>query len=175
MTECLSQALHVGYSVENAFKEALEEMKILYPGKSMIRNELEHIVRQLKIQIPLEQILYEFSKRVELEDVSNFVSVFAAAKRSGGDMIAIIQNTANQISEKVEVKREIDIILASKKYEFRMMCIIPYVMILYLQFSFPEFMGVLYGNAMGIGVMTLCLAVYVLACMLGLRLIKIDV
>lgn len=175
MTECVAQALSVGYSAENSFKEALEEMKILYPGKSMIGKELEYIVRKLKVQIPLEQILDEFAQRVELEDVGNFSSVFAAAKRSGGDMIAIIQNTASQISEKVEVKREIDIILASKKYEFRIMCVIPYVMILYLQLSFPEFMGVLYGNIMGIGVMTVCLAVYVLACVIGLRLIKIDV
>ena len=132
-------------------------------------------MRKLRLQIPMEQVLQEFSQRVELEDVRNFASVFTAAKRSGGDMVAIIQNTVSQISEKIEVKREIDIILASKKYEFRVMCVIPYVMILYLQLSFPEFMGVLYGNAIGIGVMTLCLTVYVGACMLGLRLIRIDV
>lgn len=175
MMECVAQALSVGYSAENAFREAKEEMKILYPGKSMIENELEHIVRKLRLQIPMEQVLQEFSQRVELEDVRNFASVFTAAKRSGGDMVAIIQNTVSQISEKIEVKREIDIILASKKYEFRVMCVIPYVMILYLQLSFPEFMGVLYGNAIGIGVMTLCLTVYVGACMLGLRMIRIDV
>ena len=90
-------------------------------------------------------------------------------------MIAIIQNTSAQICEKIDVKREIDIILASKKYEFRIMCAIPYVMIMYLQFSFPEFVDVLYGNVVGIGVMTLCLGIYAGACIYGFRLIKIVV
>ena len=175
MTECIAQALNVGYSAENSFKEAVKEMQILHPGNSMIGEELTYIVRKIKLQIPLEQILEEFARRVELEDVRNFATVFAAAKKSGGDMIAIIQNTSVQISEKIDVKREIDIILAAKKYEFRIMCIIPYVMILYMQFSFPDFMEVLYGNAIGIGVMTVCLVIYGGACVLGLKLISIDV
>lgn len=175
MTECVAQALKVGYSAENALKEAAEEMKILYPGDSMIGVEMEYMIRKLRLQIPLEQILEEFAQKVELEDVKNFAAVFAAAKRSGGDMIAIIHNTAAQISDKIDVKREIDIVLASKKYEFRIMCVIPYVMILYMQSAFPEFMGVLYGNVIGIGVMTICLGTYAGACVLGLRLIRIDI
>lgn len=175
MTECVASALNVGYSAENAFKEAQKEMRIIYQGKTMIGNELDYIVRKIRLQIPLEQVVDEFAKRVELEDVNNFATVFAAAKRSGGDMIAIIHNTASQIGEKVDVKREIDIILASKKYEFRVMCVIPYAMILYMQLSFPEFMQSLYGNVFGIGVMTLCLGVYAAACVLGAKMIKIDV
>lgn len=175
MTECVAAALNVGYSAENAFKEAQKEMKVMYEGKTMMGNELDYIVRKIRLQIPLEQILDEFAKRVELDDVKNFATVFAAAKRSGGDMIAIIHNTATQIGEKIDVKREIDIILASKKYEFRVMCVIPYAMILYMQLSFPEFMESLYGNVIGIGVMTLCLGAYAFACILGARLIRIDV
>lgn len=175
MTECVASALNVGYSAENAFKEAQKEMRIIYQEKTMISEELDYIVRKIRLQVPLEHILDEFAKRVELDDVKNFAAVFATAKRSGGDMIAIIHNTASQIGEKVDVKREIDIILASKKYEFRVMCVIPYAMILYMQLSFPEFMQSLYGNVIGIGVMTICLGAYAFACVLGTKLIKIDV
>ena len=175
MTECVAAALNVGYSAENAFKEAKKEMKVLYIEKSMIGTELDFIVRKIRLQIPLEQILEEFAKRVELEDVKNFATVFASAKRSGGDMIAIINNTASQIGEKIDVKREIDIILAAKKYEFKIMCVIPYAMIMYMQLSFPEFMQSLYGNLIGIGVMTICLGAYAFACILGARLIRIEV
>lgn len=175
MCESVAQALGVGYSAENAWKEAYQDMKILFLPNTLIRKEMELIVRKLKLQIPLEQVLDEFAARVALEDVKNFTSVFTSAKRSGGDMIAIIQNTSAQICEKINVKREIDVILASKKYEFRIMCAIPYVMIMYLQFSFPEFMSVLYGNVVGIGVMTICLGIYIGACVLGLKLIRIDI
>jgi len=175
MIACVAQALNIGYSAENAFKEAQSELNILYPGKSMIGEELKIIIRKLKLQIPLEQILEEFAKKVELEDVKNFAVVVMAAKRSGGNMIAIIQNASLQISEKIEVKKEIDVIIAAKKYEFQVMCVVPYIMILYMQFSFPEFVDVLYGNVVGIGVMTLCLGIYAGACIYGFRLIKIVV
>jgi len=175
MTECISAVLNVGYSVENALKEAQKEMKILYPDKSLIGMELELMIRKVRLQIPTEMILEEFAARVELEDVRNFAVVFAAAKRSGGDMIAIIQNTVMQIGEKIDVKKEIDVILASKKYEFRIMCVIPYVMIMYMQLSFPEFMEALYGNLVGSGVMTVCLGIYIAAYVIGVRLIRIEV
>lgn len=171
----LSSSLNTGYSVENAFRETQKEMRLIYPEKARISKELQIIVRQLRLQVTVEQVLEEFAGRVELEDLRSFASVFISAKRSGGDMLAIIKDTAGQISDKIDVKREIDTILAAKQYEFRVMSAVPYVIIGYMSFSFPEFMDSLYGNAAGTGVMTVCLMVYIGAYYLGLRIIRIEV
>lgn len=173
--QAVSAALNTGYSVENSFREAQKELRQLYSGDVRISKELQMIVRQLRIQVPMEQILEEFSLRVQTEDVRNFVTVFAAAKKSGGNMIAIIQDTVRQIGDKIDVKREIDTMLAAKRYEFRVMSMIPYGIIGYMSLSFPEFMDSLYGNVLGIGVMTVCLGIYLGAYYLGVRLIKIEV
>ena len=175
MIQDMASALNSGYSAENALREAQKEMKLLYTPEEPISREMEMMVRQMRLQVPLEQVLEEFAARVELEDVENFAAVFSAAKRSGGDMIGIIQNTAGQIGDKIEVRREIDTILAAKKYEFKVMSWIPYGIILYLILSFPEFTACLYGNLAGTGVMTVCLLVYTGACALGERLVNIEV
>lgn len=173
--QAVSSALNTGYSVENAFREAQKELKLIYPETARISKEMLIIVRQLRIHVAMEQILEEFGMRVQTEDVRNFVTVFAAAKKSGGNMIAIIQDTARQIGDKIDVKREIDTILAAKKYEFRVMSAIPYAIIGYMSLSFPEFMDSLYGNVFGIGVMTVCLVIYLGAYYLGIRLTRIEV
>ncbi len=173
--QAVSSALRTGYSMENAFKEAQKELVRIYPGNARISKEMLVIVRQLQIHMPMEKILEEFGVRAQTEDVRNFVTVFASAKKSGGNMIAVIQDTARQIGDKIEVKREIDTILAAKRYEFRVMTVIPYAIIAYMSLSFPEFMGCLYGNAVGVGVMTLCLGIYMGAYYLGVRMIKIEV
>ena len=147
----------------------------IYPAEARISKELQMTVRQLRLQMPMEQILEEFSLRVQTEDVRNFVTVFVAAKKSGGNMIAIIQDTVRQIGDKMDVKREIDTILAAKRYEFRVMSAIPYAIIGYMSLSFPEFMDSLYGNVLGRGVMTVCLGIYLAAYYLGVRLIRIEV
>ena len=173
--QAVSSALNTGYSVENAFREAQKELKLIYPEGARISKELLIITRQLQIHVPLEQVLEEFGERTRTEDVQNFVTVFAAAKKSGGNMIAIIQDTVRQISDKIDVKREIDTILASKRYEFRVMSAVPYAIIGYMSLSFPEFMESLYGNVLGIGVMTVCLGIYTGAYYLGVRMVRIEV
>ena len=175
MIQSLSAALNTGYSVENAFYETQKELKILYPPEARISKELLVITRKLRIHIPVEQVLEEFAEQVLSEDVKSFVTVFVTAKKSGGDMIGIIRNTANQIGDKIEVKREIDTMLAAKKYEFQIMSVLPYGIIGYMSLSFPEFMNELYGNMAGIGVMTLCLGIYAGAYYLGIRILRIDV
>ena len=166
---------YVAGFVENAFYETQKELKILYPPEARISKELLVITRKLRIHIPVEQVLEEFAEQVLSEDVKSFVTVFVTAKKSGGDMIGIIRNTANQIGDKIEVKREIDTMLAAKKYEFQIMSVVPYGIIGYMSLSFPEFMNELYGNMAGIGVMTLCLGIYAGAYYLGIRILRIDV
>ena len=169
--QAMASALNTGYSVENALLEAQKELRLLYPEDARISREFLVMARQLRLHVPMEQILEEFAGRSGQEDVENFVAVFAAARKSGGDMISIIRNTANQI----DVKREIDTVLAAKKYEFRVMAAIPYAIIGYMSLSFPEFMDSLYGNIMGIGVMSACLTMYLGAYYLGARIIRIEV
>ncbi|MCQ2508061.1 MAG: type II secretion system protein F [Dorea sp.] len=170
----LAAQLAVGYSVENAWKETKKDLSLIYREDSRIMKELSIMLRQLRIQMPMEQVMNDFAERVQVDDVQSFVTVFVAAKKNGGDMLRIIQDTVSQISEKIEMKREISTILASKKYEFRVMTIIPYGIIAYMSLSFPEFMDALYGNLIGIGVMTGCLLVYLGAYSLGMGMINIE-
>ena len=56
----------------------------LYREGSRIRTEFERMVRELDMNLTAEQVLTSFSKRVNQEDVNNFVTVFAAAKEQEG-------------------------------------------------------------------------------------------
>lgn len=175
MIQSMASSLNVGYSVENAMKQAQKEMLFLYPENAAICTELKYMVQQIYIHIPMEGILEDFSERVRIEEVKNFSGVFTAAKRSGGDMIAIIRSTTEQISDRIEVQREIQTVLAANQYEFQVMSVIPYFIIAYMSFSFPEFMDYLYKTAAGMGVMSICLCIYLSAYALGVKLIKIEV
>ena len=126
------------------------------------------------MNLTAEQVLTSFSKRVNQEDVNNFVTVFAAAKRTGGDSISILKETVRIIGGKIETEREIQTVLAAKRLEFHVMCVIPLGMIGYMRMAFPEFLNVLYGNIPGVLLMTGCMVVYLFAYRLGNRIIKIE-
>lgn len=173
--QSLSSSMRVGYSVENAMKETKRDLSLLYKEDAAIQREFAHMVRQIYLQVPMEQIMEDWSGRVEQEDVRNFVNVFVMARKSGGNMLGIIKNTTDQIRDKLEVRAEIETMLAARKYEFKVMSAIPFGMIAYMKISFPEFMKILYGNPLGIGVMSVCLGIYFGAYMLGERIVNIEV
>ena len=112
--QILSSLLKAGYSVENAIRETEKDLRPLYREGSRIRTEFERMVRELDMNLTAEQVLTSFSKRVNQEDVNNFVTVFAAAKRTGGDSISILKETVRIIGGKIETEREIQTVLADK-------------------------------------------------------------
>lgn len=175
MIQTISSALNTGYSIENAIKESQKELRLVYAEKEPVSRELAILVRQLRMQIPVEQAVTELADRTRLEDVENFAAVFVTAKRSGGDLIAIIKNASGQIVDKIDIHRELRTVLAAKRYEFQVMSWVPYIMIAYMSLSFPEFMVCLYGNIIGTGVMTVCLIIYLSAYYLGIKLVEIEV
>lgn len=171
----VSFSLNVGYSIENAFKEALGELILLYGNKSDIVIQFRTIIYRININENIEDILDDFAAKSKVEDIMYFAEVFRYAKRSGGDLISIIRNTANTISEKIEAKNEIETVISGKQMEQKIMSIVPFGIILYLKLSSPEFIEGLYGNAVGIVVMTVCLILYIVSYWLAQRIVRIEV
>lgn len=171
----VASALSTGYSVENAIREAWKDMQPMYRKRERILEEFGKMVHQLDVNMTAEEVMRQFAGRVKTEEVDNFVIVFVAAKRMGGDSIAIIRNAAKTISDKIEVEKEIRTMLAAKNFEFKIMCGIPFLIIFYMRISFPEFMEVLYRNLPGAVFMTICLGMYLAACYMGRKIIRIEV
>lgn len=173
--QSISVALNVGYSAENAVREAYGDLKLIYAKDARILKELQYMIHQIDMNIPLEQIFLEFAKRCGDEEVQMFATVFGLAKRSGGDMIEMIRNAVWQIGEKIDVKQEIETMMAAKKMEFRIMSLIPIGMIFYISMAFPDFLGIMYGNLLGVIVMSVCLIIYLFSYEWGKRIVEIEV
>ena len=63
MIQSMAAALGTGYSVENAMKETQKELKIIYSQNEIISKEMAHMIGQIRVQVPVEQILEEFACR----------------------------------------------------------------------------------------------------------------
>lgn len=173
--QAVAAGLKAGYSVENAIRGAGHDIEPLYGPDKRIRREFSLMTRQLDMNMSTGAVLDEFAGRTGQEDVENFVNVFAAAKKSGGDSIAIIRNAVQLISDRIDTEKEIRTMIASQKLEFDIMCVVPFAIILYMKATFGEFLGALYGNAAGVCVMTVCLLLYVAAYRTGRKIIRIEV
>ena len=137
--------------------------------------ELEYFLKMLKCGRSLEAIINDFASRTGLEDVKDFAEIFSLAKRGGGNFNDIIARTVRIMKEKEETKRDIEVMLSGKKYEQKIMNVIPIGIVLYLRFSSGGFLDVLYHNGLGIAIMTICLLIYILSYAISERIINIHV
>lgn len=167
-----ANALTVGYSIENAWRETYQDMKLLYSEDADMMREISEMIRKLDNNAVLETLLLDFGSRAGVEDIMDFAEVFSVAKRSGGDLNKVIQRSVETISSKIEVRREIQICLAAKQYEQRIMNVIPAAMIMYISLSSPHYFDVLYHNAAGVLIMSACLLLYAGAFLLSEKIMR---
>lgn len=164
-----------GYSVENAFLGAYKDMELLYGEESVICEELRVIAYGLDNNVVLEKLLYSFGVRSNQEDIIQFADVFAIAKRSGGNMTEILVRTAEIISQKVETDKEIQLMISAKKMEQKIMNIVPFLIIFYIELTSKGFFDSLYHNLAGVIIMTGCFILYILAYTMSEKIVEIEV
>lgn len=173
--ECIlsvSASLRAGYAVENAFLESLEDMEMLFGKKAVICEELEVIRRGLVLNVTLEELLWDLGNRSHSEEIQEFSEVFSIAKRSGGNIAEIIQHSAEVIRQRIEAEEEIRILLASRKLEQKIMNVMPFGILLYIESGSQGYFNGLYHNLFGTAVMSICLALYLAAYCLADKILE---
>ena len=171
----LSVAVQAGYSVENAVRETGRDLRMIYEENADMVQELAAMQRRMDSNQTLEEAMRDFAERSGIPEAETFAEIFTVGKRSGGDLIEIMEDTARTIAQTVETERAIAATLASRRYEQTIMNGIPFVIVLYLRIGCPGFMDPVYGNIVGVCVMTGCLLLYLGAWYLGRRMLEIEV
>lgn len=164
--------LRAGYAVDNAFMECVQDMIPLYGEKGLMLSELYRIKKGLCNNVPLEKLLQELGSRSGCAAIREFGEVFAIARQSGGNLPEVIQSTANLIGERIAGQQEIQVIISGKVLEQKVMNVMPFLLVCYIEAGNKGFFDVLYHNFSGIAVMTGCLAVYLTAYCLSQRICK---
>ena len=173
--EMIEGNLLAGYALENAFLVAGKEMKELHGEGGLRQTELEIINRKVCMNQPLEIVFEEFAQRCGVEEIQNFSEVLSFAKRSGGNLVGIIQNTVRNISSKIQIEEEIQTMIAQKKLEQKVMNVMPLFLLFYLDITSPGYLNVLYHNVLGVIFMTICLLGYIASVLLSERMGRIEV
>lgn len=171
----LTASLYAGYSVENAFRAAQDELEQLLGGQADMCRELRRINGQLKLNIPVDSLIENLAWRSGVEEIATFGQVFAYARHNGSSFTRILRDASERITDKLELEREIRTMIAAKQLEQRIMNLIPLGILLFVRITNPGFLDVMYTTWIGRGMMTVCLLLYGGAFLLAERIVDIKV
>ena len=172
----LSSSMSAGRSIEMAFKESYKDLEIIYPNPDTpIMQELMHMIRCLEMNDTVENVVSEFAQRTHIEDIMNFADVIKISKRSGGNIVDVIRSTSNVIGDKIETKNDIETAISGKKFESRILCCMPIVMVALLTATAYDYMEPVFTTFIGHAVMTISIAMFVGAFLIGEKIMDIEV
>ena len=165
--------LQSGYSVENAFVESYGYVVSIYGKNSDMAKELLGIQKGIRNGDSLEHLLLDLGRRCPESSLEEFSNVYSIACKSGGGWTEIIMKIVAGINQRMEIKQEIETLVHGKKMESRVMSIIPFFILFYMDVTSKGYFNVLYHNPVGILIMTICLGIYITAFLMSEKITEI--
>lgn len=167
-------SLRAGYAAENAIEECRQDLIRSTGVRSDLVQELSFMKKQLLVNVPLEKLFADLGERSGQEAVQNFAEVFAIGKRSGGNLEEILSLTFMHLRQQMEMQKDIEAETASRRMELKVMSLVPWGMLLYLELTSPSYMEVLFTTTAGRITATAALLLYMGAFLWGRRITGIE-
>lgn len=172
----LSTSFSTGRHMGEGMKEAEQYLTEIHGSQSILANELAFMLKAVEETGETDlEVLQRFAERTALEDIYTFVDVFRSCRETGGDMVSAVSKTANLLSEKIRLEKEIKTMVSQKKFEGRIIGIMPVLVILFLQCMSPSYLEVMYATTAGRMMMTLALSLNVLTILWIERMTNIEI
>ncbi len=165
----MSNGLKSGLSVPQAIGLVVQEMP------DPVRQEFNLVLGENKLGVPLEEALNSMAKRMRADDVEMLVTSINILKETGGNLAESFDTIATTIRERIKVEKKIQVLTASGFYQGMFVMAMPPILGVVFYTTDPEFMSPLFTTALGWTLVTVVLALEVVAFFVIMRIIKINV
>ena len=124
----------------------------------------------------IEDALEDFARRSGVEEISGFAQIIQICKRTEGNIAKVgIENTAGLLQEKIEIQGEVQVALAKKKMEQKILNVMPVAVLSLLLLLSPDYLAPLYSSFQGRMIMTVCAGLAIASYCISKRMADIAI
>ena len=174
MLDGLTTSLGAGNNVMNSFHAVYDDLKIQYEEDAFILKELEILLSGIQSNFNIEDMLEDFGQRSGIDDIASFANVFKVCYRKGGNIQEVIQSTHGILSQKMEIKEDIETTVAGNKMDQMIMVIMPIALVGIIKMMSPEF-AANFVTVTGLVATTIAIGMFVAAYYIGKIIMDIKV
>jgi len=139
-----------GQTIENAVRDSVRELKMLFNADADIVREISLIVSDFDhANIPMAKGFQELGERSDIDDISSFATIYSTIEGKTSDFGYIVSQTRDIIKDKVEITMEIETAIASAKSEAYMMLVLPLVLLVLMGNMGSGFLDALFTTFIG--------------------------
>lgn len=153
--QSLMTSLQAGYSMENACRRLLPELKELYPSeKNPTLFQIKRIVRGMDLHRAPEQLFLEYAEETGVDEIYEFAVVLNIARSTGGNMVEILKNAMERLQGRMDAEEEWKATLSGRVFEKNIMLMMPFGVLFYLRVANPGYVDSIYETVVGNILMT---------------------
>lgn len=164
-----------GYSPENAFISSYQDMKALYGKESAVCRMIQTLKSGRENNIAFSTLWKKMGSQLGIAEISEFAAVYEISHQCSGNMASVMEKTASVIIHKIETEKEISLLISARGLEQKIMNVMPFLIMLYINLTSPGYFGGLYHCLPGVLLMTICLMIYLGAYLWSVQIVSIKV
>jgi len=165
----MGNSLKAGFSLAQSLELLSQEME------NPMRQEIGLVVREMRIGVTMEDSLAHLYERMPSRDVDLVITSILVSREVGGDLTEIFDNIARTIRERHRIEGKIKALSAQGKLQGYVICAMPPLMAIALNYIAPQLIKPLYTTfsgwiVMGVIVLLMTAGIYTI-----FRIVAIEV
>lgn len=169
-----SSASSTGDEPFTALKYAYGEFVKLNGDEGMLAIKLKELIDKNTIYQNFGLSLLEFADEFDIREITNFAETTNIALKSFGNISDILTETTSVISKRIELDFEIKKMFYEKKFELKLLIVIPIMIYAFLSLTANEYLSPMYTSLGGYLVVTITLLLILFAYILGNKMMGVD-
>ncbi len=145
-----STAIAAGRSMKDAIGESISSLANIHGKNAVLVKDLEKAYERMETGRENDVlVLEEMADASGLEDVRDFVTIYAICKSSGASLINALNKAAGVIMEKMSIEKEIQELVRRKESEGLIILITPAAVLVFLNMFAPDYIAPMYETLTG--------------------------
>jgi tight adherence protein B len=167
--DLIARALRAGHTFQVGLKMVGEEFA------DPIGTEFDKTLAEINFGAGIPEALKNLAQRVDCLDLHFFVVAILVQRETGGNLAEIAENIAQLIRKRFELQDRIRALAAEGKLSAIILFALPFFMALALAVMNPKYLGVLFTDPIGRGMVGVAAVIMVLGAIIIKKMIHINV
>jgi tight adherence protein B len=167
--DIMTNALKAGFSFESALSMVAREIP------DPVGIEFAVAFEEQNLGASLSEALSNMEKRIESEDLGLFITALLIQRKTGGNLVEILEKIGNTIRERFRLRREVRIFTAQGRFSGFILVLLPMVVAVAISVLNPEYLKILLVERIGNYLLGAAIIMQIVGIWLIRRIINIQI
>ncbi len=164
--------------MNNAFKSGKNILEAIEIVKEEIdeplKSEFKKIYIDLTHGLDIDVVFKRFYERIKIEDIKYITSSLTLLNKTGGNIVKVFSSIETNFYDKLVLNQELETLTSSSKLMYRMLLIMPFILITIIMFLNKSYFEPLFSNILGYVILLISLILYIIYALIIRKVIKVK-